>query len=353
MIPMSPGRTEHRLAAILSADVVGYSRLMEEDEEATVRTLTAYREQIGALVREHRGRVTDFSGDNFLAEFTTALGAVQCAIEIQRVLSARNASLPADRQMKFRIGAHLGDIRIEQDRIYGDGVNIAARLESLAEPEGLCISGAVHEQVQGKLQLTCQDLGEQSLKNITRPVRVYRVLVAATEAAEDGRSGARAQSDESDQIRSLAVLPFENLSGDPDYEPFADGMTEALINDLAKIRLLRIVSRTSILQYKGVRRPLPEVARELRVDGIVEGTVTREGDRMRVTAQLIDARQDRHLWAESYERFVHGVLALQSEIARTVAKQIQLELTPQEEAALAGPLGRFFARVARIGPAED
>jgi adenylate cyclase len=345
--------TEHRLAAILSADVAGYSRLMAEDEDATVRTLTVYREQIGALLREHRGRATDFSGDNFLAEFPTALSAVRCAMEIQRVLSARNASLPADRQMKFRIGAHLGDIRIEQDRIYGDGVNVAARLEGFAEPGGICISGAVHEQVASKLQLTCRDLGEQSLKNITRPVRVYRVPIDTTEAAENERASRPAQTNGAGQIRSLAVLPFESLSGDPDHEPFADGMTEALINDLAKIRSLRVASRTSILQYKGVRRPLPAVARELRVDGVIEGTVTREGDRMRVTAQLIDGRRDHHLWAESYERYIRGVLALQSEIARTIAQQIQLELAPEEEAALAGPLGRFFARVARVGLTED
>jgi len=249
-------RTERRLVAILSADVSGYSRLMAEDEDATVRTLTAYRDQIGALVREYRGRVADFPGDNFLAEFPTALGAVQCAIEIQRVLGARNAGLPADRQMKFRMGAHLGDIRVEQDRIYGDGVNVAARLESLAAPGGLCISGAVHEQVHGKLQQACRDLGEQSLKNIARPVRVYRVLVAATDALEVGGSSGPAQSRESDPIRSLAVLPFANLSGAPEHESFADGMTEALINDLAKIRSLRIVSRTSISQYKGVREPL-------------------------------------------------------------------------------------------------
>ena len=188
---------------------------MAEDEDETVRRLTAYREQIGALVREHRGRVTDFSGDCFLAEFSTALGAVQCAIEIQRVLSARNASLPADRQMKFRIGAHLGDIRIEQDRIYGDGVNIAARLESLAEPEGLCISGAVHEQVQGKLQLTCQDLGEQSLKNITRPVRVYRVLVAATEGERPARRNTPEGARRRIRVSPLSTTPRTALRSPP------------------------------------------------------------------------------------------------------------------------------------------
>ena len=348
---LGPEAVERRLAAILSADVVGYSRLMAEDEAATIRTLTAYRRQISVLVGEYRGRVVDAPGDNVLAEFPTARDGVECAVEIQRVVQARNASLPEERRMEFRIGVHLGDVAVEGERIYGDGVNIAARLEGLAEPGGICISGAIHEQVQSKLELSYLDLRQQSLKNITRPVHAYRVLDTAS--TEDGRPRKMQQPGQAGQIRSLAVLPFENLSGDPRQEPLADGMTDALISELAKIRSLHIVSRTSIKQYKVVHKRLPEIARELKVEGVIEGSVTRERDRVRVTAQLIDAREDKHLWAERYDRDVSGVLALQSEIARTVAKQIRLELTPQEAAQLAGPLGRLFTRLRQLGSPED
>jgi len=344
---------EHRLTAILSADVVGYSRLMAEDEAATIRTLTAYRQQISALVQEYGGRVVDAPGDNLLAELPAARGAVECALEIQRRVQARNAGVSEATRMEWRIGVHMGDVAVEGERIYGDGVNIAARLEALAEPGGICISGAIHDQVQSKLEVEYRDLREQSLKNITRPVHVYRVLDSASERADNRSPRQPKQPAQAAQIRSLAVLPLENLSGDPEQEPLVDGMTDALISDLAKIRSLRVVSRTSIKQYKGADRRLPEIARELKVEGVIEGTVAREGERVRVTVQLIDAREDKHLWAERYDRDVRGVLALQSEVARTVAKQVRLELTPREEAELAGPLGRWFARLRQVGSPED
>jgi TolB-like protein/class 3 adenylate cyclase len=362
---MSPEPVERKLAAILSADVVGYSRLMAEDEAGTVRTLTDYRAETALLIQQHRGRVVDSPGDNVLAEFPTATEAVECAVEIQRVLQARNAALPTDRRMEFRVGVHLGEVRPEGERIYGDGVNIAARLEGLATPGGICISSEVHGQVRHRLQLDYDDLGKQSVKNLPDPVRVFRVRLEAETVSRatsprslrraaltagllvllgvaavggwrmfGGRPGEPTAAAISSPIRSIAVLPLENLSGDPEQEYFADGMTEALIGDLAKLGSLSVISRTSVMQYKGQRKPLPEIAQELKVDGVVEGTVMRAGDRVRITAQLIDARSDRHLWSDRYDRELSDVLALQSDVARAVAEQVRLELTPEEQSAL-------------------
>jgi TolB-like protein/class 3 adenylate cyclase len=362
---VDPEGTDHRLAAILSADVVGYSRLMAEDEAATVRTLSDYREAIVMLVRQHRGRVVDTAGDSLLAEFPTALDAVSAAVEIQRVIQVRNADLSPERRMQFRIGVHLGDLAVEGDRIYGDGVNIAARLEGLAEAGGICISATVHEQVRHKLVLEYEDLGEQQVKNLPDPVRAFLVKLDAQAKPPEtrhrpkrraalaagllvllgvaavvgwrmfaGRPGELPAAEISSPIRSIAVLPLENLSGDPEQEYFADGMTEALIGDLARLGSLSVTSRTSVMHYKGQRKPLPEIARELDVDGIIEGTVMRAGDRVRITAQLIDARSDRHLWSDRYDRELSDVLALQSDVARTVAEQIRLKLTPEEQEAL-------------------
>jgi TolB-like protein/class 3 adenylate cyclase len=360
-VPLPP---ERRLAAILSADVVGYSRLMAEAEGETVRTLSRYRDEVGILVPDHRGRVVDFTGDNFLAEFPAALDAVRAAVEIQRVVRALNADLPAERRMEFRIGVHLGDIRVEGERIYGDGVNIAARLQALAEPGGICISAEVQRQVHHKLQLGYDDLGEQSVKNVPDPVHVYRVRLETETALLDTsprplRKGALAAAllllvglaawagwrmlgsrmagpaaAISSPIRSLAVLPLQNISGDPEQQYFADGMTEALISDLGRVGSLRVISRTSAMQYQGVHRPLPEIARELNVDAIIEGTVLRVGNEVRITAQLIDARSDHHLWSESYQRDFQDLLALQGEVAHAITEKIELELTPQEQARL-------------------
>jgi TolB-like protein/class 3 adenylate cyclase len=362
---VSPASVERKLAAILSADVVGYSRLMAEDEAATIRTLTAYREQVSVLVSEHRGRVVDFRGDDFLAEFPTALDAVTCAVEIQRVLRARNLGLPPDRRLEFRIGVHLGDIRVEEERIYGDGVNIAARLEGLAEAGGICISRTVHEQVQRRVELTYEDLGDQEVKNIPDPVRAFRVSPEAETAPTEapprswwravlaagvlvllavvavagwmmfaGRPVEPSVAAIASPIRSIAVLPLENLSGDPEQEYFADGMTEALIGDLAKLGSLSVISRTSVMRYKQSDKSLPEIAEELNVEGVIAGTVMRARDRVRITAQLIDARNDRHIWSDRYDRELRDVLALQSDVAREVAEQVRLELTPEEQAAL-------------------
>ncbi|MHC4932604.1 MAG: adenylate/guanylate cyclase domain-containing protein, partial [Planctomycetota bacterium] len=369
---VQPDGPERKLAAILSADVVGYSRLMADDEAATIRTVTAYREQIATLVREHRGRVVDSPGDNLLAEFPTALDAVKAAVEIQRVIGARNADLPQERRMEFRIGVHLGDITVERERVYGDGVNIAARLEGLAEAGGICISATVHEQVRSKLEVGFTDLGDHTVKNIPDRVHVYRVQPRSRPAESaprapglEGRSRrwlplaagialltlvalavwwrfsaapprAPLPTAIADPIRSIAVLPLDNLTGDPEQEYFVAGMHEALISSLARIGTgLRVISRTSAVQIGREGRTVPEIGAQLGVDGVIEGSAMREGDRVRVTVQLIDARSDHHLWARSYDREFSSALALTREISRSVAEQIRLVLSPERQRLLA------------------
>jgi adenylate cyclase len=316
--PEGPNR---RLAAILSADVVGYSRLMAEDEAATVRTLTAYRKEIQGLVADHRGRVVDATGDNLLAEFSTAFDAVECAVEIQRVLGARNAGLPEDHRMEFRIGVHLGDVTVEDDRLYGDGVNIAARLEGLAESGGICISAEVHGQVERKLDLGFEDLGEQKVKNIPRSVHVYRVylksepitaaldLPGMEERTVPGFHGAPA----------IAVLPFDNLSGDPDQEHFADGLVEDLIMRLSAWHHFPVLARNSAFVYKGRSVDVQQVGRDLGVRYLVEGSVRRARDRVRIAAQLIDATTAHHVWAGRYDRKVEDVFEVQDDVSAAIA----------------------------------
>ncbi len=336
---MTPGT--RRLAAILSADVVGYSRLMAEDEAATIRTLTTYRQEITGLVGDHRGRVVDAPGDNVLAEFPTALDAVRCAVQIQRVLAARNADLPPERKMEFRIGVHLGDVAAEGGRIYGDGVNIAARLEGMAEAGGICISGNVYELVRDKVPMRYVDLGEQPVKNLPHPVRVFRVeippeVVAPLPGVGSGsrRWAALAggalllgvaavvwwRSTPSPPLPSLAtaivVLPFADLSPDGDQEYFADGMTEELIHTLSKIEDLRVVARTSAFAFKGRKVDIREIGDQLGVGAVVEGSVRKAGERLRITAQLVQVSDGFHLWSETYDRRLDDVFLIQDEIAR-------------------------------------
>jgi adenylate cyclase len=333
---MAAEGVERRLAAILSADVAGYSRLMAEDEVATLHTLTAYREEIGVLVRQHRGRVVDSPGDNLLAEFPSALEAVSCAVEIQRVVAARNASLPSEKRMEFRVGVHLGDVMVEDDRIYGDGVNIAARLEGLAEAGGICVSGTVCEQVERKLAVELEDLGEQTLKNIPRPVHVYgvrlllarpqreaatEVLPGMTELTVPGFSGRPA----------IAVLAFDNLSGDPEQEYFADGIAEDLITRLSAWRYFPVIARNSSFVYRGRSLDVKQVSRELGVRYVVEGSVRKAGDRVRINVQLIDATTGHHVWAERYDRELRDLFALQDEITEALAGWLTPELMQAEQ----------------------
>ncbi len=317
---MAAETAERRLVAILSADVVGYSRLMAEDEDATVRRIADYREEVGLLVRQHRGRLVDFTGDNFLAEFGSALDAVQCGVEIQRVLGARNADVPAGRRMEFRIGAHLGDVRVEGERIFCDGVNIAARLEGLAAPGGLCLSAAIRDQVESKLDLVWEDLGEQAIKNMPKPVHAFRAGPGSA-APGAGREPERS---------SLAVLPFANMSGDPEQEYFADGISEDLITDLSNVSGLLVISRNSSFTYKGRSVRVDEVGRELGVRYVLEGSVRRAGDRVRINAQLIEADSGHHLWAERYDRELADIFAVQDEVTEQIVSALRVTLRPDE-----------------------
>jgi TolB-like protein len=318
---VSSDGSERKLAAILSADVVGYSRLMAEDEAGTVDTLKSHRDLMGGLIRQHAGRVVDDVGDNLLAEFPSVVDAVACAVAIQDDLATRNEELPSDRRMLHRIGVHLGDVIAEGDRIYGDGVNIAARVEALAEEGGLSVSGTAFDQVEGKLGLEFDDLGPQELKNIPRPVRVYRVQVskahtAAAELAVPGFSGRPA----------IAVLPFDNLSKDAEQEYFSDGITEDLITRLSAWRWFPVIARNSTFVYKGKAVDVKRVSSELGARYVVEGSVRKIGDRVRITAQLIDATTGHHVWAERYDRELKDVFALQDEITESIAASMNPEL---------------------------
>jgi len=303
---------QRRLAAILSADVAGYSRLMGDDEVATVRTLSEYRDAIAGIVAARHGRIVDMPGDNILAEFGSAVDAVEAALEFQAELGKRNAALPEARRMAFRVGVNLGDLVVEGDRIYGDGVNIAARVEALAQPGDICVSAKVHEEVHRKLGLAFEDLGEHALKNIAASVRVFRVLGGAAPAAAKS-AGARSEAKP-----SIIVLPFTNMSGVAEQEFFADGLTEDVLTDLSRFRELFVISRNTSFKYKGQAVDVKKVARDLGVQYVVEGSVRRAANRVRVTVQLIDAESDRHVWAERYDRDLEDIFALQDEITSAI-----------------------------------
>jgi adenylate cyclase len=378
---------ERKLAAILSADVKGYSRLMGEDDAATIRTLTAYREVMASLIQQHRGRVVDSPGDNLLAEFASVVDAVQCAVEIQRELKVRNAELPDQRKMEFRIGINLGDVIVEGERLYGDGVNITARLESLAEAGGICLSGVVYDQVKNKLGLSYEDLGEQVVKNIADPVRVWRIKMEPEEV-RNPKSEVRSPeskipgpqprrvggahriwavvgglalivgvivtvrylarpplSPQSSALvtqetqpalllpdkPSIVVLPFTNMSGDPEQEYFNDGMTDTLITDLSQLSGLFVIARNSAFTYKGKPVKVQEVSKELGVRYVLEGSVQKANNRVRINVQLIDATTSGHLWAERYDRELKDIFALQDEVTQRVVAALQVQLTEREQ----------------------
>ena len=293
-----------RLAAILAADVAGYSRLIGEDEQGTLNRLKAIRvELIDPKIAQHHGRIVKTTGDGLLIEFGSVVDAAHCAIEWQRGMAERNAG-SSDGRIEFRIGIHQGDIVVDGDDILGDGVNVAARLEGFAEPGGICVSARVQEDAAGRLDLTFDDLGEQNLKNIARPIRVYRVRVASPSI-----SPPQAPLPLQDKP-SIAVLPFQNMSGDPEQEYFADGMVEEIITALSKIRWFFVIARNSSFTYKGRAVDMKQVARELGVRYVLEGSVRKGGNRLRITAQLVEAETGNHLWAERYDRDVSDIFAV-------------------------------------------
>ena len=323
---------KRKLTAILSADVEGYSRLMGEDEEATIRTLTDYREAISNLIQQYRGRVVDATGDNLLAEFTSAVDAVNCAVEIQRELAERNAGLSYERKMHFRIGVNVGDVIEEGDRIYGDGINIAARVEGLAEAGGICISGRVYDQVENKLDLGYDFLGEQEVKNIAKPVRVYSVGMEPGERRLPGRGkkGAPIKAPTLPGKPSIAVLPFDNLSGDPEQVYFVDGIVDDIITELSRFPYMFVIARTTSFTFKGKSIDVRQVGRELGVRYVLEGSVRKISDRVRITAQLIEAETGNHIWAERYDRNLEDIFSVQDEITAQVVGSIHPEVLSAE-----------------------
>jgi adenylate cyclase len=312
---------KRKLAAILSADVEGYSRLMEDDEEATIRALTTSRSAITDLVQQYRGRVVDMPGDNILAEFTSVVDAVNGAIEIQRELYERNADLPEDRKMLFRIGVNLGDVVEEKDRIYGDGVNIAARVQSMAAAGGICISGRAYDQVENKLGLKYAYLGEHQVKNIRRPIRIYSVTMESV--SDPLRENAVLPFPDKP---SIAVLPFDNMSGDAEQKYFSDGIAEEIITALSRSPWLFVISRNSSFTYEGKKVDIRQVSRELGVRYILEGSVRKKGNRIRVTAQLIDGPEGSHVWAEKYDGELQDLFDLQDQISQQVVASILTQI---------------------------
>ena len=321
---MAEERVERRLAAILAADVVGYSRLMGANEEGTLADLKRHRRELtDPKIKEHRGRIVKTTGDGVLVEFVSVVDALRCAVDIQREMSKRNAEVPPDRRIEFRIGLNVGDIIIDDKDIYGDGVNIAARLEALAEPGGICISRVVRDQVRDKLDFSFEDMGEQQVKNIARPVRAHRVLLGPIAVAPTGATAAASPSARAPQQKpSIAVLPFANMSGDAEQEYFSEGITEDIITNLSRNRAFFVISRSTSFTYKGSAVDVAKVARELGVRYVLEGSVRRAGNRVRITAQLIDAETGHHLWAERYDRELADVFAVQEEIAQTITGEL-------------------------------
>jgi adenylate cyclase len=323
---------DRRLAAILAADMVGYSRLMEADEIGTLARLKAHRlELVDPAIAKNKGRIIKTTGDGMLVEFQSVVDAVQCAAEIQRRMARRNADVPSERWIQFRIGINLGDVIVEGDDIFGNGVNVAARLQELAAPGGICVSAAVRDQVGERLDVVFEDLGEQSVKNIVRSIRTFRVVFGRgshppAETAVDKRSAATKPS--------LVVLPFVNMSGDPDQEFFADGLSEDITTELSRFRQLLVISRNSAYVYKGRAVKAQELAREFGVNYVVEGSVRKAGERVRVTVQLIDAETDRHLWAERYDRRIEDIFAIQDEVTRAIVGTLpgRIEAAGQDRA---------------------
>jgi TolB-like protein/class 3 adenylate cyclase/Tfp pilus assembly protein PilF len=323
---MAEARVDRRLAAILAADVAGYSRLMGADEEGTLARLNAHRREfLEPTIAEHRGRIVKRTGDGILLEFGSAVDAVRCAIQTQRGMAQRNATVPADRRIEIRIGIHVGDIITEEGDIFGDGVNIAARLESIAQPGGICISEDAYRQVRDKLNIAFDDAGEQQLKNIIRPVRVYRIMLG-----EDSSTRPTAPALVLPDKPSIAVLPFQNMSGDPEQDYFADGIVEEIITALSRFRQLFVIARNSSFTYKGRAVDLKQVGRELGVRYVLEGSVRKAAARVRITAQLIDAISGAHLWAGRIDGTFGDIFNLEDQVTENVVGAIAPKIEQAE-----------------------
>src|SRR5579862_6998846 len=326
---MAEEPSQRRLTTIFAADVVGYSRLMGEDEAGTLAALKQRRREVLApLVNQHGGRIFKLMGDGVLVEFASVVNAVQCAVEVQKGMAAANAALPAEKQVLLRIGINLGDVIVEGSDLYGDGVNLAARLEGLAEPGGICLSETAHHHVASKLPLGYRDLGEQSVKNFAKPVRVYSI----------GPETPQARREDPAQLRdkpAIVVLPFANMSGDPEQEFFADGLTEDILTELSRFRELLVISRNTSSRYKGKAVDVKKIAKELAVHYLLEGSVRKAGNRVRVTVQLIDAETDRHIWADRYDRELADIFAIQDEVTASVVATLprRVEAARRERSA--------------------
>jgi adenylate cyclase len=318
---MAEHQVERRLAAILAADVVGYSRLMESDEAGTLARLKTLRlEVIDPAIIKCKGRVIKTTGDGMLVEFHSVTEALLCAVDFQERMARRNRDMAASRALLYRIGINLGDVIVEEGDIFGDGVNVAARLESMAEPGGICISAAVRDQVGDRLGIGFEDLGEQHVKNISRPIRVFKVLPSsAAQGMSEANAAAKPAPETSGRKPSIAVLPFVNMSGDAEQEFFADGLTEDIITELSRFRELLVISRNAVFVHKGKPVKAQEIARQFGVDYVVEGSVRKAADRVRVTVQLIDGETETHIWAERYDRKLEDIFAIQDEVTSAVA----------------------------------
>jgi adenylate cyclase len=340
---MDDPTVHRRLTAILAADVVTYSRLMGRDEEGTHAAWKSHRKElIDAKIAECEGRIVKLTGDGFLAEFPSVVNAVTCAATVQRGMLERNAGVPRRSRIQLRMGINLGDVIVEGDDIFGDGVNVAVRLESIATPGGIAVSAAVRDNVGNRLDLRFEDMGEQTLKNIDRPVRAYGISLDFPPAP----SGSDASQEEPWEIEkpSIAVLPFNNISGDPEQEYFSDGITEDIITDLSKISGLFVVARNTVYTYKGKPATVQQVSQDLRVNYILEGSVRKAGSRVRVTAQLVEGKGGGHLWADRYDRDLTDIFALQDEITHTIVDHLKVKLLPEEKKVIGqAPTGSFEA----------
>ncbi len=324
---------ERRLTAILAADVVGYSRLMGANESGTLAALKAIQTDfIDGKIAQHQGRIVKLTGDGMLVEFTSVVNAVSCAAEVQRGMHDRNAGVPQDRRIEFRIGVNLGDVIVEGEDIFGDGVNVAARLESVAKPGGITISGSVRDHVGNRLDLAFEDMGEQALKNIERPIHVYSVSLSKP-AGRDTKDAMPAREEQPEKP-SIAVLPFNNMSGDPEQEYFSDGITEDIITDLSNVSGLFVVARNTAFTYKGKPVKVEQVGQELGVNFILEGSVRKAGSRVRVTGQLISSKDGGHVWAKRYDRDLTDIFAIQDEITHAIVEQLRIKLLPQEKKSI-------------------